>query len=86
MSRAISIRPQARHDLLEIADFIARDSLETSDRFLDTAETAFRLLANMPEIGTLCRFQSSQNRWYSSVVDSRIRKLPDFLSARAGRH
>jgi plasmid stabilization system protein ParE len=58
MSRAILRRPQARRDLLEIADFIARASLEASDRFLDAAEAAFRLLANMPEMGTLCRFKS----------------------------
>jgi len=52
--------PRAKCDLVEIADFIAQDNLDAAGRFLDAAEAAFHLLANMPEMGTLCHFQSSE--------------------------
>ncbi len=60
MGATITKTPQARRDLLELADFIAQDSLNTAERFLQAAEAAFHLLAGMPEMGTLCRFQSPE--------------------------
>ncbi len=57
MGSTITKTPQARRDLLELADYIARDSLDTAERFLDAAEAAFHLLASMPEMGTLCEFR-----------------------------
>ena len=60
MGSEVSKTPQARTDLLEIADYLAQGTLETAFRFLDAAEVAFELLAGMPELGTLCRFKSPQ--------------------------
>jgi toxin ParE1/3/4 len=60
MRREVGKTPQAGADLLEIADYLAQDDLETGLRFLDAAELAFELLAGMPELGTLCRFKSPQ--------------------------
>ena len=60
MSTTVTKTPQARQDLLELADYIARDSLDAAERFLDAAETAFHLLASMPEMGTLCEFRSPE--------------------------
>ena len=60
MSKKITKRPQARRDLAESADYIARDSLDAALRFLDAAEAAFELLAAMPQMGTLCGFRSPE--------------------------
>jgi len=58
MSTTITRTPQARRDLLELADHIAQDSLDTAERFLDATREAFDLLGGMPEMGTQCHFQS----------------------------
>jgi len=60
VQRKITKTPQARRDLLELADFIAQDSLDAAERFLDAAEETFNLLAKMPEMGTPCGFQSTE--------------------------
>ena len=49
MGTTITKPPQARRDLLALANYIARDSLDTAERFLDAAEAAFHLLASAPE-------------------------------------
>ena len=60
MAAKITKTPQAREDLLELADYIAQHNLDAALRFLDAAEVAFELLAGMRELGMLCRFQSPQ--------------------------
>lgn len=60
MGTTITKTPQTRRDLFELADYIARDSLDSAERFLDAAEAAFQLLASTPELGTLCEFRSPQ--------------------------
>lgn len=60
MSGSITKTPQARRDLVELGEFIARDSLQAANRFLDAAEAAFGVLASMPELGILCHFASPQ--------------------------
>jgi toxin ParE1/3/4 len=40
-------------DLLDLAGFIAKGSLESALRFLDAAEDAFQRLARMPEMAGL---------------------------------
>jgi len=42
----------AKQDLTDIATYIAVDSLDASDRFLQAADTAFLRLAEMPGLGT----------------------------------
>ena len=41
MAGRITNTPQAREDLLGIADYIANDNLDAALRFLDAAEAAF---------------------------------------------
>ena len=43
--------PQADADLLEIALYIAEDSIEASDRFLETIDEKLKLLARTPHMG-----------------------------------
>lgn len=58
MKKAIVKSPQAYWDLVEIADYIAQDSITASDRFLEAAEMTFDNLAKTPEIGSLCPFKN----------------------------
>jgi toxin ParE1/3/4 len=51
MSRLIHKLPQARRDLVEIADYLAPDNLAQADRFLAASNKTFEFLASMPEIG-----------------------------------
>jgi plasmid stabilization system protein ParE len=37
MNGRFVVRPQARRDIRDIADYIAADNLEASDRFIDEA-------------------------------------------------
>ena len=43
--------PQARNDLVGIADYIARDSLDAAMRWLDRMDQRLALLASQPEMG-----------------------------------
>ena len=60
MSQSVSKKPEALRDLVEQADYIAQQSLEAAERFLDAAEATFELLARSPELGGLCQFRSPQ--------------------------
>jgi toxin ParE1/3/4 len=44
-------RPRAALDLVECAAFLAEDSIEASERFLDAAERTFQRLSVMPRMG-----------------------------------
>jgi len=43
--------PEAKRDLVEIADYIARDSIDAALRFLDAADATFRDLLDFPGMG-----------------------------------
>ncbi len=58
MKKAITKSSQAYRDLVEIAEYIAQDSIAASDRFLKAAETTLDRLAETPEIGGLCPFKN----------------------------
>jgi plasmid stabilization system protein ParE len=45
------LSPEARDDLREIRDYIARDSAEAARRVLSELRAAMRRLAEMPEMG-----------------------------------
>ena len=53
-------RPQVASDLIECAEYFSEDSLDTALRFLDAAESTFVFVSQNPEIGALCKFESSQ--------------------------
>ena len=76
MGTTITKRPQATCDLLELADYIARDSLEAAERFLKAAEEAFQLLAGMPELGVHCPFRSRRAK---GIRVWAIRGFEDYL-------
>ena len=57
MSGRFVVRPQARREIRNIADYIAAENLEASDRFIDEVYAAFQLLARMPELGSARRFR-----------------------------
>lgn len=51
MAKRASRTPEARRDLVEIADYISGNSVEASMRFLDAAEGTIDFLAANPQIG-----------------------------------
>jgi toxin ParE1/3/4 len=51
MSRTIHRRPLARLDILELADYISRDSLIQAERFIDAVEASLQRLLDFPELG-----------------------------------
>jgi toxin ParE1/3/4 len=57
----INKRPQIICDLIELADYIAEDNIDVSDRFLAAAEKAFQQLGKMPGIGKLCNFSNPES-------------------------
>ncbi len=52
----VNKRPQAIRDLIELATYIAEDSLDISDRFLAFVEETFKKVAQMPGISKPCQF------------------------------
>jgi toxin ParE1/3/4 len=48
---SIDIRPRARRDLDEAADYLARENRELGRRFYAAARHSFRQLASMPRMG-----------------------------------
>jgi len=90
MSTTVTKTPQARQDLLDLADYIARDSLDTAERFLGAAEAAVHLLASMPTMGTLCEFRSPEDvarivSSYSSPVQNEPSPSPILSPASTSR-
>jgi toxin ParE1/3/4 len=53
MSQCIFSR-QARLDLLEIREYVGKDSPEAAQRLVDTFDEKFRLLVRFPELGERC--------------------------------
>lgn len=51
MTGRVFRRPRVDRDLIEHFVFIARDSLESAEHFLDVAEKTFKRLAENPLIG-----------------------------------
>lgn len=60
MNPAVIRTPEAIRDLLELADYIARDNFDAALRFLDAADSTFQFLAESPDIGNRCSFASPQ--------------------------
>lgn len=46
------LTPEARHDLLEIWDYIAQESLDTADQVLARLYDSFTRLARAPGMGS----------------------------------
>lgn len=60
MDNRIERTPQARRDLVDLADYIAKDSFDAALRFLDAAEATFEFLARNRGAGQRCGFVGAQ--------------------------
>ena len=59
MNVPVVVTPAARQDIFDLADYLAEQSLEVAEYFLDQVEKTFERLSQMPEIGSLCRLTRS---------------------------
>jgi toxin ParE1/3/4 len=59
MKRRAKRTPQARRDVMGIADYIAENNLDAALRFLDAIDHTFRFLAANPQSGEPCQFRAS---------------------------
>lgn len=76
MARFI-LSPEARDDLREIRDFIARDSGEAALRVLAELRTAMTRLAEMPEIGHIREDLADEPLRFWSVYSYMVVYRPD---------
>ena len=66
------VRPKARRDIAEIADYIAADNLEASDRFINEVYRTFELLsAYFGVLDEYRRRQRSALRTYKNALWSK---------------
>ena len=68
MNPEIRKRRLAVQDIIEQSDYIAQDSINAADRFIQAAEEAFHLLAGNPRAGAL--------RAYNAPALENIRMWP----------
>ena len=76
MKRRILRRVAAKRDLIQHFAFIGERDPAAAVEFRESAERAFRLLAEMPEIGALKRFRNSK---LESLRMWAIKGFPDRL-------
>ena len=50
--------PQALTDLVETADYLAKDDISLADRFFDAFETTLEDLRKTPKIGSIRKFKN----------------------------
>lgn len=62
--------PQALVDLVETAEYIARDDVEVADRFFDAFEQAIEKISKTPKIGSVRKFRDE--------IDVRMWFVPGF--------
>ena len=72
MSVPVIVTPRAGQDIVEIADYLANQSLETAMRFLDQTEASFERLGQMPELGTVCQVR------HTEILDTRVWRVAGF--------
>ncbi|KZL50669.1 type II toxin-antitoxin system RelE/ParE family toxin [Nodularia spumigena CS-591/12] len=65
-------RPQVIRDLIDLATYIAEDSLDVSDRFLIAAEATFKQLSKTPAMGKHCQFS------HPNLADIRQQSIKGF--------
>jgi len=74
VTRQVFVRPQARRDLLEIAEHIADASPAAAERFLDAFEDSVELIRRIPTIGALSDVRSARLTKLRVVACRRFRK------------
>jgi toxin ParE1/3/4 len=60
MARRLIRSSESLRDVIELADYIARDSLDAALRFLDAIESTCQFLARNSGTGQLCCFDNSE--------------------------
>lgn len=60
MTARIAKRAKAKQDLIDLAEYIARDNVDAAERFVDAAEAAFLLLSKTPGAGATSEFFTSE--------------------------
>jgi toxin ParE1/3/4 len=50
--------PDARRDIVAIADYLTQRSVSAALRFLDALDETCKILADQPELGGLCELES----------------------------
>jgi toxin ParE1/3/4 len=75
MSRVIQ-RPEAKLGIIEIADHIAQNNLETAQRFIQAVEESYTFLATFPESGELW---NTSNPKYLKTRFWPVRGFPNHL-------
>jgi toxin ParE1/3/4 len=73
--RRIILRREVPADLLDIHDYIARDSPEAAQRFLDSAQATLEELARMPGLGSLKPFRGK----LKGIRSRPVRGFPNHL-------
>ena len=76
MSGRIVRTARADRDVVEIGLFIAEDSIEAADRFLEAVETTFLALAEMPRMGALRTFRNPR---FAGVRMWRVKGFEKYL-------
>ncbi|MDZ4659160.1 MAG: type II toxin-antitoxin system RelE/ParE family toxin [Bythopirellula sp.] len=78
-----AMRPQARLDLVELATYIANDSIDAAARLLDKSEETLGFLANNPQTGAI---YPTKNPRLSELRVFQIREFPNHLAFCIERH
>ena len=73
MSRRIVVHSAARSDVIDIAYFIAEDSLAAADRFVEAVHMAYKRLADLPGIGAIREYGNP------TLTGMRMWPVPAFL-------
>jgi toxin ParE1/3/4 len=60
MRRRIVVHDEARFDVIDIAYYIAEDSLDAADRFVEAVDAAYRRLADLPGIGATREYSNAK--------------------------
>lgn len=72
-----AIRPQARFDLVELATYIAKDSIDAASRLLDASEETFDFLAANAQAGAI---YPTKNPRLDGLRVFQIRGFPNHLA------
>ena len=69
-------RSQVDLDLIELADYIARDNLDAALRFIHAAEESFQFLAEQSMAGEACQFTDAS---HVGIRVWHVRRFPNYL-------
>ena len=76
MTREVFRRSQALRDVVQIAQFISKDSIEAADRFMENVESSLQFLLDFPESGEL--WHPTRSR-YPELRTWQVKGFPNHL-------